>query len=292
MKSRYSVSTFLALMFSLGALSASTPQQYWAFSELAPVGLCSAVTNLLPGDKIPVVVQGIYYAGVLFDLKHSCCGGGLDSRVCVRFTAEAEKSRNFREFIELARDPDGPPLIVAFEGLLEAHPLPKRTSFDPRMPLKLRAAVRSGDAALPECGFYEYALRVYRIRSFDPGHGQPPSSLGCGKQPTEVAPLRLDVPGYPKFALLLSYEGNVLVLLSVQNGKVVGAKLQFGDALLAGEALANARSWQFSEDVNQEFTVRYRFRLEQRDEGTNTNLRYELNLPYEVSVFAPLGPMR
>lgn len=290
MTSRCSVSVAFALLLSVRALAASVPQKYWAFSDLAPVKLCSAITSLRPGDKIPVVVQGVYYAGFLSDPNHPCCAGSISSRVCVRFTPEAESARNFKEFIEMARDPDGPPLIVTFEGLLEAHPVPKDKSFDPRMPLNLRAAVRSGEARLPECGFHEYVvLRVYRIRSFALTEDKTLSSLGCDNVSNEVVPLRLDLPRYPSFALLLNYEGNVLVLLTVQNGKVVGAKLQFGDALLAREALANARTWQFKECVNQEFTVRYRFRLEQRNEGTHTNLRYELSLPYEVSVFAPLG---
>ena len=290
MTSHRLVTLVVSLFVTIAAWGGEALEKHWAFSELAPVKICDAVAGLRPGDRVPVVVRVVVFTLVhAFDSQQRCCSNGVASTIYLRYENEAQEQPIFPEYERLVQAP-GPPVSAVLEGVLEARPLPKDKEFYPEMPMKLRAVVNyTNRVRSPESRDYAATLRVYRIRSFEPASLEALDALDEQCQAPEAPiPLNLDLPPYPKYAHYLNYQGDVLVLVKVEGGKVVSAKLQVGDAVVAEEALRNVRTWRFDESVNTAFTVRYKFRLEERDvtrEGLNP--RYELRLPYEVTVIAP-----
>jgi TonB family protein len=100
----------------------------------------------------------------------------------------------------------------------------------------------------------------------------------------EPVPVEMVLPIYPPIARNVDYEGVVLVAVTVEAGEVTNANIQFGDAVLVTEVLANVRTWRFAPDVSTTFTVEYDFRLEKRAASEGGNARLEMRLPQYVRV--------
>ncbi len=97
------------------------------------------------------------------------------------------------------------------------------------------------------------------------------------------------LPKYPPIARNIDYEGVALVAVTVVDGEVTEAQMQFGDAVLVQEVLANVQTWRFAPDVSTNFTVEYDFQLENRTVSQGQNPRFEMSLPTYVRVIGARG---
>ena len=245
--------------------------------ERAPVPLCRALERLGPGDRIPVVVSGIYGIDYLFDPEEPTCRLDVDPNVCVEFAADVELPPAFA-----AIHKESLRIFATFRGVLHGSELDPEIN-DPSIPVtaRLAASNRSRFCA----SLYRSKLVVDSILSFEevpPDHPWTESSRGdVSSQPL---PLEMALPAYPWTARVLQTEGAVLMEVEVVGGTVAGAAIQFGDPILAEEAVANVKTWRFEPSLSARFTVEFEFRLEKRPATEGSNPEFEMRLPNYVKV--------
>lgn len=109
-------------------------------------------------------------------------------------------------------------------------------------------------------------------------------SGAIAQQPDKAAAMPIvagaAVPLYPPLARATKTQG--VVRITTDGTKVVGAKAEDGNHLLAVAAEENARTWRFSKHARTSFTVIYRYRLETDADPNNPTAT--LRFPIEVDV--------
>jgi hypothetical protein len=93
-----------------------------------------------------------------------------------------------------------------------------------------------------------------------------------------------DVPLYPPLARTANIEGVVHVKVTTDGHRVVTARTEDGQTILAAAAEKNVQTWQFTLHEPTTFTVTYRYKLVNDIKPTQNNPRVILQLPTEVEV--------
>jgi hypothetical protein len=97
-----------------------------------------------------------------------------------------------------------------------------------------------------------------------------------------------DVPMYPLNARISHISGTVEVQVTVKAGSVVDTTVKSGQPLLAKVTTDNIKSWSFESDVNETFTTKFIYQIEDVRTGRahNTNPTIEMHLPVFVKINA------
>jgi Gram-negative bacterial TonB protein C-terminal len=97
-----------------------------------------------------------------------------------------------------------------------------------------------------------------------------------------------DVPMYPLNARISHIIGTVQVQVTIKEGSVVDTTVKSGQPLLAKVTTDNIKSWRFESDVNETFTTKFIYEIEDVRTGPahNTNPTIEMHLPIFVKIKA------
>jgi TonB family protein len=116
-------------------------------------------------------------------------------------------------------------------------------------------------------------------------------SVSCTTSGSAVDTKRVMAPGYPPLALSAGVEGDVVVLVTIdESGTVRAADVTKGHALLDPAALAASRQWSFNTGRrSRQAQLTFSFRLV-KDPATSREARTVFELPLHVEVFAVLPP--
>lgn len=256
----------------------------WVFTldaDLAPVPLCRALESVQPGDKIPIIVRGIYAVDYLYSLDLEHCESEEIPQTCVEFSPDVELSRDFEKLhdsLESGR------VAVTFLGILYGPQRPEVPPVATDVPVEHRRWARNSMSKWYCGNRFTTKLIVKSVLSYEaaaldvpwPGQNQPSNGV--------PPPISIAIPRYPPIARNVEYEGVVLVAVTISDGKVVDAQAQFGDDLLVKETLENVKSWRFEPGVQGKFTVEYDYRLENALDDDELNEIVELRLPKYIRI--------
>lgn len=261
--------------------------------DLVPIPLCRALETLNPGDKIPVIVSGVYVPATstyqyFYDPEEQHCRFQVQDYTCVEFAPGVVFPPGFESLRdEGLRDEAEVHILVTFRGVLYGPPHP--SSVDPRAPSDspiARLVNRFGRNHYCE-GSNRFNFVVEEILSFRRAPGDLPVSGGYETAIEPPMPIQMELPGYPIPAHMIGYEGAVILAVSVVDGKVTKVGVQYGDPSVIHEAFANVQTWRFADDVSTRFVVKYDFRLETRAANEDSNPAYEMRLPSYIRVTGP-----
>jgi hypothetical protein len=270
--------TSLLIFASLSSLASSVTAQH---EDLTPVPLCRALESIEPGDEIQVVVSGIYAVDYFYDPEERYCRLDICPQTCVEFAPEVAVPEDLRHIHD---DLESKGVLAEFRGILYGPPDVPIPPFLSSVSTAHRALARNSVRKLYCGNRYRTKLVVESILSFGPVPEETPWPEERERPEDEPIPVEMALPKYPPIARNIDYEGVALVAVTVVAGEVTDAQIQFGDAVLVTEVLANVQTWRFASNVSASFTVEYDFRLEKRTIGEGGNARLEMRLPHYVRV--------
>lgn len=121
------------------------------------VSLCAALGSIHRGERIPVVVSGVYGFQYLYDPADLSCKWDVDPTTCVEFAPGFDPPEHFWE---LYRDSNR--VFVIFQGTLHGPGLDAEMR-DPDFPVTARLA--AADRTM-HCGWYRTKLVVESVVDF------------------------------------------------------------------------------------------------------------------------------
>ncbi len=89
------------------------------------------------------------------------------------------------------------------------------------------------------------------------------------------------VPLYPPLARVANVQGEVILQVTTDAGRVERVERIQGHPLLSAAAISNVRSWTFLNQAKMSFKVNFRYKLSETCKGNPSVL---LNLPFRVTV--------
>jgi hypothetical protein len=115
-------------------------------------------------------------------------------------------------------------------------------------------------------------------------------ATAVGQQSKGVLPMVAGgaIPLYPPLARAAKVQGVVHLKVVTDGTRVVTAKAEDGNRLLAAASEENARTWQFSKHVPTSFTVTYRYRIDANADPNNPTVILRFPTDVDVSI-APLA---
>lgn len=252
------------------------------------VDLCDALAAVGPGDRLPVVIDGVFWIGpehqAFYDRTTPECDSDIQPLAWVEF------DRSYKEPPELAK------LIkkdhrarVTFTGELwgPARYPPDDLSLPPGISYRNRA----GSPGRYGHHFkYRTKLVVFEasnVQSLPDGAPWPPRSFALPRSPFPTA-TRAEIPTvYPERAAYLGISGDVVVEVELKIGNVISTKVVSGDRLLVQETLDVINTWKFDPSAQATFTTTFSYRFEDNLPSTTTSVRVYTELPVRVEVIAP-----
>lgn len=249
------------------------------------IPLCRALESIRPGEILPVVVSGVYQvayeAQEFFDPEEPTCNGRVQPATWVEFAPTVPTNRELKILLQRSRRAH-----VTFQGRLFGPGVVPPD--DPSLPFAAAFARRISGRRYGHLDLFRTQLVVEAILEVGPMPAGVPWEWG-GKPdslPAVLSPQHLDVPKYPAAARKLGIAGEVVVDVDVVAGRVAATNVRAGDRVLAFDAVANIRTWQFDPGTYASFTTTFVYQLETRRAG-DEQLRIELHLPYSVTITAP-----
>jgi len=268
----------LILLFVVMSQSMAGGNDY----PIKPIPLCKALESIQPGDRIPVIIGGVYSADYLSDPSNPECRLEVSPVTCIEFSDHIEYPPGFLAlrnqwgtFVDVE---------VTFSGILFGPPLADPVRFDSSSSLEKVPILRNSKLQLWCGGRYWTKLVVDSVLSFRKV-SESSSALEAGSSHrTLPMPTFMGLPDYPPVARNIHYEGIVLAKVTVNDGIVSDVGIQFGDPVLVPEVLRNLQTWRFKKGVAATFTVTFEFVLEKRTHKEGGNPHYVLRLPRYVRV--------
>ena len=275
--------TLIWVVLPLLALAVINAQAGTSEAIPAEVSLCDALERIQPGDKIPVVVSGIYVKYYLFDPDEPVCRMDIERSTCIEFASDIQIPDRFSI---LHDDPTNLGMFVTFFGTLHGPPVASIPKPDPSFSSLQQSLVRFSKLPRLYCGAAarRTKLVVESILDYSPGPDISEWEPSRRVPREDPMPVSLSMPSYPHFARKLDAEGFVLIDAEVVNGQVTVARAKFGEAIFVDEALRNISTWRFDPEVTTNLTVEYEFRLEKRTFDEGRNPRYEMRLPDSIRI--------
>jgi len=242
--------------------------------------LCDILARLDAGEREDVIVSGIYRASFhnseLYDPEQPLCTLDVQPSTSVDFAPDIPSAPTFDRLIE--RDGRA---IVTFEGVLEG---PRVLGADnPSLPPLISAMNRVAEVRYGSMPSYRTRLivkRIVRASAVPPNMQQ----RALAERPKSPVLTKAELPTYPEAAQRAGITGIVTVGVRVDKGRVAAADAISGDRLLAAEAVANIKTWEFKPTDTTRFTTVFSFELEKRLTGSDQNPRLELRLPVYVRI--------
>ncbi len=252
----------------------------------APVDFCSALEAIQPGDQISVILAGIYTVGdehqVFYDSERPLCSGDVQPSTWVEFAPQVAARGGLDQILRKAR---------------RAHVVLRGELFGPKQlgPDDLALAVnlaygnRVAGRRYGHLGAFRTKLVVSSVLEAKPVPEATPWASVWHK-PASAAQLlaveQAELPQYPARARQVGLEGDVLIDVTVEDGRVATASVAAGDRLLAEAAVANIRTWHFDKELKARFSSTFSYRLISPSSGSSDS-RVIAELPRQVTVIAP-----
>ena len=260
----------LAVMVSTLASSSG----FTLHENLTPVPLCRALERIRPGDRVPVILDGIYAVDYLYDPEVKVCALDIEPMTCVEFSP----GTNVPHELALLHDNlENGRAAVSFRGVLHG---PRVVGNEAVLSNSIQNNLLARMAAANNLRYcaqrFRTKLVVESILSFESVSEEVEWPRDQGVTQANPAPIEIALPKYPPRARMIDYEGSVLLWITVTSGIVTDVEVQFGDPVVVDEAVKNVRTWSFSQDVTTSFTVEYDFRLEHRtkDQGESASIEF------------------
>jgi hypothetical protein len=80
--------------------------------------------------------------------------------------------------------------------------------------------------------------------------------------------------------------GDVIVVVTVTAGRVVGTHVRSGEPHLLTSTISNLKTWRFADVVNGSFTVTYHYEISGKQSDTVTNPKIEMLPSLRGDVFS------
>jgi len=258
--------------------------------EIRPqqIRLCDALESVREGQRLPIVVSGIYTVGlehrVFFDPAEPECATEIQPATWVEFAPGAELPPSLTALLaESGR------AFVTFCGELFG---PGMVGPDDRsLPLYAAFANRVGARRYGHFQAFRTKLVVSEVVAAQP---VPPGTVTRGLGDWAPARAAVDwevqhaeVPRYPGLAQRGGISGTVVIDVTVIDGEVGATEVRSGDRMLVDAAIVNIGTWRFKPNTNGTFTTTFFYQLERRRRGSGQGVTIELELPERVRVVAP-----
>lgn len=121
-----------------------------------------------------------------------------------------------------------------------------------------------------------------------PMFGQDPSAA---KVPAVPILLAADLPIYPPVWRTARLTGQVVVIVTVKEGRVVETEVKSGEPHLQVPTVSNLKTWRFDETVNGQFTVTYTYQISGVPVDGPSNPKVEVLPSLDVNITArPIKP--
>jgi TonB family protein len=249
-----------------------------------PVALCQVLQGVQPGERIPVRIGGIYVVGyehqVLYDPKQPSCNANIQPATWVEFATGAARDEGLERLLR-----ESGRALVTFDGELYGPGAvgPDNLSLAPNVAFANRvAASRYGHlSAFRTKLVVDKIVSVAAVPDSQPSDAVWAEPAGSGGPD----PVSADLPRYPPLARRAGISGEVVIEVTVKEGRVASVEVKRGDRMLAAEAVANIHTWHFAAGADDSFTTTFVFQLERRSAG-DQQPRMELHLPDSVRITA------
>lgn len=249
------------------------------------VTLCAVLQAVLPGERIPVRVAGIYVTGperqLFYDPKQPTCEDNIQPSTWVEFAPSMSLGEDLQRLLAQSSR-----ALVVFGGELYGPGVvgPDSLSLAPNVAFANRVAARRYghlNAFRTKFAVSEVlsVAAVPATQPWDAVWAEPPQGQG-------IEVLGADLPRYPSLARRAGISGTVVADIAVEDGRVVSTRVRSGDRMLATEAVVNIASWRFGPGTKASFTTTFVYRIERRGVADQQPV-IELHLPDSVKVTAP-----
>lgn len=103
--------------------------------------------------------------------------------------------------------------------------------------------------------------------------------------------LAADLPIYPPVWRTAHLTGQVVVLVTVKEGRVIETEVKSGEPHLQVPTVSNLRTWRFDNTVNGQFTVTYTYQISGEPVDGPSNPKVEVLPSLDVNITArPIKP--
>ena len=103
--------------------------------------------------------------------------------------------------------------------------------------------------------------------------------------------LGADLPIYPPVWRTAHLTGEVVVLVTVKEGRVVDTEVKLGEPHLQVPTVSNLKTWRFDNTVNGQFTVTYTYQISGEPIDGPSNAKVEVLPSLDVNITArPIKP--
>jgi TonB family protein len=252
------------------------------------VDLCAALAAVGPGDRLPVVVEGVYWIGpehqAFYDLATPDCGSDTQPLTWVEFDRSFEKPPELAKLIKKDQR-----ARVTFTGELwgpARHP-PDDLSLPPGISYRNRAGSPGRYGHHFKFRTQLVVFEASDIQALPEGAPWPPWSYAPPRSPFPVVS-RAEIPTvYPERAAYLGISGDVVVEVELKIGNIISTKVVSGDRLLVQETLDVISTWRFDPSAQATFTTTFSYRFVDNLPSTTASVRVHAELPVKVEVVAP-----
>lgn len=250
------------------------------------VDFCSALQALRAGDRLPVVLSGIYSVGnehqVFYDPMNPLCDGNLQPATWVEFSPQAGAHQELDQILRKSRR-----AYVVLQGALFG-PRPLGPD-DLTLPLNLAYANRIAGRRYGHHGAFRTQFLVTSVLDARAVPKSTPWAAVWHRPETASRLLAVDeaaMPRYPPRAHRVGLEGDVIVEVVVQNGGVTKTTVLSGDRLLADAAVENIKTWRFNAELEARVNTTFSYRIVPPGDS-HTLLSILAELPKRVTLTVP-----
>jgi TonB family protein len=252
------------------------------------VDLCAALAAVGPGDRLPVIVHGVFWVGpehqALYDLANPECDFDTQPLTWVEFDRSYKEPPGLAKLIKKDQR-----ARVTFIGELwgpARHP-PDDLSLPPAISYRNRAGSPGRYGHHFKFRTQLVVFEASNIQALPEGAPWPPRSFALPRSPFPVVS-RAEIPtAYPERAAYLGISGDVVVEVELKIGNVVSTKVVSGDRLLVQETLDVIGTWKFDPSAQATFTTTFSYRFEDNLPSTTASVRVHTELPVKVEIVAP-----
>lgn len=223
--------------------------------------LCSLLEEVHAGERVPVIVSGILAIGyehqVLYDPDRPLCNGAVQPSTWVEYAQQFPENKELNRLLERSRR-----ALVVVRGELFG---PARVGpDDPDLALNLAYANRVARRRHGESSSFRTKLVISEIIDTKPVPELSPSQVTYHRPRNAeelLAVKEAALAQYPQRPRQIGLEGDVVIGLTIEDGRVTETLVESGDRLLAEAAVSNVKTWRFESGLNARLFTRFSFQL-------------------------------
>jgi TonB family protein len=285
---RLCVAAAVLLFESSSAFSQAVQVAHEAAHVVAGERLCDVLASIRDGERRPVTLSGVFVVGYenasFYDPAEPTCRADVQPETWVEFAPGVKNDELDRLFKRKSGDWSPRRAYVRFTGELYGPGVVGPDDLSLLPPLAYANRIRN--RRYGHLSGYRTKFVVTGISDVRSVPEATPSPAGRSAPSTLVVE-HAEVPRYPRMAWNAAITGDVVVDVTVSDGRVSKVEAKSGDRMLCDEAVRNVQTWQFAAGTNATFTTTYTYEVEQRMTGASDLTRVELELPKRVRIVAP-----